>query len=444
MRFPHIHVPRIKRQRLSDILATPQRAPTQRAAGEPGQTDLLASPFQTASGRAPRVAIVHDYLNQYGGAERVLEALHDLFPTAPVYTSIYDADAMPAHYREWDIRTSFMQHLPGWRRHFRRYFMLYPSAFESFDLRGYDLILSSSSAYAKGVLPPPGAVHICYCHTPMRFAWRTTDYMEREAIRGMQGFVLPFLLTYVRLWDVVSAARVDAFVANSREVASRIEQTYGRAAEIIPPPVDLPPPSQRPRGDFYLAGGRLIPYKRLELAVEAFNKLGLPLKIFGEGRDRAALEARARPNIEFLGHVDEQQREELFANCRGFIFPGEEDFGITPLEAMAAGRPVVAYAGGGALETVIDGVTGRFFREQSAAGLAVAVAYNHYDTYDPLAIRRHAEGFARAVFMQKIRAHIATVLEDAAAGKLASRCRPELVERALRGDAGREIEESGE
>lgn len=353
-----------------------------------------------------RVALVHDYLNQYGGAERVLEALHTLYPDAPVYTSIYDPAAMPATYRTWDIRPSFMQHLPGWRTHFRRYFLLYPSAFESFDLSAYDLIISSSSAYAKGIIPPPYARHICYCHTPMRFAWRTSDYIEREAIGGLQRTLLPILLSYLRLWDVVSTARVDAFVTNSQEVASRIARYYGRAATIIPPPVDLPPSTARPAEDFYLAGGRLIPYKRLGLAVEAFSKLGLPLKIFGDGRDRPALQSIATPNIELLGWVDEHTRRELFARCRAFIFPGAEDFGITPLEAMAAGRPVIAYAAGGALETVIDGVTGRFFHQQSAAALAAAVAASRCDTYDPAAIRRHAESFGQELFLQRMQAFI--------------------------------------
>jgi glycosyltransferase involved in cell wall biosynthesis len=356
------------------------------------------------------VALIHDYLNQYGGAERVLEALHDLYPTAPVYTSLYDPEAMPADYRSWDIRTSFMQHLPGWRKYFRHYFLLYPSAFEYFNVSGYDLILSSSSAYAKGIIPPPHARHICYCHTPMRFAWRTQDYVEREAIGGAAGGLLPFLLTYVRLWDVVSAGRVDAFIANSRETASRIQRYYQRPATIIPPPVDLPPYVETSAEDWYLAGGRLIPYKRLELAVAAFTALGLPLKIFGDGRDRATLEALAGPNIEFLGWVDEQQRRDLFARCRAFLFPGVEDFGITPLEAMAAGRPVIAYAAGGALETIIDGVTGRFFHQQSAAALAAAVAASRCDTYAPQAIRRHAESFGRDVFLTRMRACIDSVI----------------------------------
>lgn len=359
-----------------------------------------------------RIAIVHDYLNQYGGAERVLEALHDLYPSAPVYTSIYDAERMPPHYRSWDIRTSFMQHLPGWRTHFRHYFLLYPSAFEQFDLSSYDLILSSSSAYAKGVIPAPHARHICYCHTPMRFAWRTQDYIEREAIGGVQGAILPLALTYVRLWDVVSATRVDAFVANSHEVARRIQRYYNRSATIIPPPVDLPPYTHEQADDFYLTGGRLIPYKRLGLAVEAFTRLGLPLKVFGDGRDRPALEAAAGPNIEFLGWVDEATRRTLFARCRAFIFPGVEDFGITPLEAMAAGRPVIAYAAGGALETVLDGVTGRFFRPQTAAALAAAVAMSRGDHYDPQRIRRHAEGFGQAVFAEKMRGYIQSIVQQ--------------------------------
>ncbi len=371
---------------------------------------MLCSVAYRANGCNMRVAIIHDYLNQYGGAERVLEAIHDLYPHAPVYTSFYDPAAMPAAYREWDIRTSFMQQLPGWRTHFRRYFLLYPSAFESFDLSQYDLIISSSSAYAKGIIPPPHACHICYCHTPMRFAWRTHDYVEREAIGGVQAALLPMLLTYVRLWDVVTAGRVDQFIANSREVAGRIRRYYQRDAMIIPPPVDLPPYTPQPAQGYYLAGGRLIPYKRLELAVEAFNQLGLSLKIFGDGRDRASLHARARPNIEFLGWVDEAQRQALFAGCRAFIFPGMEDFGITPLEAMAAGRPVIAYAAGGALDTIIEGVTGRFFREQSAAALAVAVAASQQDQYDPTAIRRHAEGFGRQIFQQRMQAAIAAAM----------------------------------
>jgi glycosyltransferase involved in cell wall biosynthesis len=352
------------------------------------------------------IAIIHDYLNQYGGAERVLEALHELYPDAPVYTSIYNPTAMPAAYRDWDIRTTFMQRLPGWKTYFRHYFLLYPSAFESLNLKNYDLIISSSSAYAKGIIPAPGAIHICYCHTPMRFAWRTEDYIERESIRGFKATILPIILTFMRLWDVSTASRVDGFVANSHEVAGRIRRYYNRDATIIAPPVELPPFQQQPPEDYYLAGGRLIPYKRIGLAVEALTKLGLPLKIFGEGRDRHALEQVAGPNVTFLGRVDEAQRQDLFARCRAFIFPGEEDFGITPLEAMAAGRPVIAYAAGGAMETVIDGITGRFFSQQNAAALAAALAMSRNDTYDSQTIRTHAEGFGKPIFLKKMKTYI--------------------------------------
>ncbi|KAB8145241.1 glycosyltransferase family 4 protein [Chloroflexia bacterium SDU3-3] len=353
-----------------------------------------------------RVAIVHDYLNQYGGAERVLEAIHEMFPDAPIYTSIYDESTMPDFYRSWDIRTSWMQGLPGWRKFFRHYMPLYPSAFESFDLSEYDLILSSSSAFAKGIIPAPHAKHICYCHTPMRFAWRTSSYVEREQMSAPQRGVLSVVLTSVRVWDVMSAKRVDTFVANSHEVAARIRRYYDRDSVVIPPPVEIAPYEEREPEDFYLAGGRLIPYKRLDLVVQAFSALKLPLVIFGEGRDRAALEAASGPNIRFVGHVSEEERLSLFSRCRAFIFPGEEDFGITPLEAMAAGRPVIAYAAGGALDTVIPERTGRFFHQPTAAALAAAVAASRTDTYDARAIRRHAEGFGREVFRRRLMALI--------------------------------------
>jgi len=360
-----------------------------------------------------RVALVHDYLNQYGGAERVLEALHELFPDAPVYTSIYDPATMPVHYRDWNIRTSWMQKLPGWRRHFRKYFLLYPSAFESFDLSAYDLIISSSSAYAKGIIPPPGALHVCYCHTPMRFGWRTGSYLERESIGGSASQALALLLTYLRTWDVVSAQRVDAFIANSREVAGRIQRYYRRAAEVIPPPVDLSPYVPAEPEDFYLTGGRFVPYKRIDLVVEAFTRLKLPLVVFGSGRDQPKLEALAGPNVRFVGRVGDAELRDLYRRCRGYITAGDEDAGIQPVEAMAAGRPVIAYAAGGVRETVIEGVTGCFFHEQSAAALAVAVAHSRTIRFDPPAIRRHAEQFSRERFKERVVAFIDQQLRTA-------------------------------
>ncbi|GIW03168.1 glycosyltransferase [Roseiflexus sp.] len=358
-----------------------------------------------------RVALIHDYLNQYGGAERVLEALHDLFPDAPVFTSIYDPATMPAVFRTWDIRASWMQRLPAWRRLFRAYVLLYPLAFESFDLSAYDVLISSSSAFAKGVIPRPDALHICYCHTPMRFAWRTSDYLAREAFGATQRAALALPLVLLRMWDVLSAQRVDAFIANSRVVAQRIWRYYRRKAAIIPPPVDLPPWRETPPGAYFLAGGRLIPYKRLDLAVRACTRLRLPLKIFGDGRDRARLQAMAGPTITFLGRVSEAERHALFAGCRAFIFPGEEDFGIAPLEAMAAGRPVIAYAAGGALETVVEGVTGRFFHQQTAEDVMDAIAATLTERYDACAIRRHAEQFGRETFLERMRLLIEDIIE---------------------------------
>ena len=353
-----------------------------------------------------RVALIHDYLNQYGGAERVLEALHDLFPEAPVYTSIYDPDAMPAACRTWDIRPSWMQHLPVWRRLFRAYVLLYPLAFESFDLSAYDLLISSSSAFAKGIIPRSDAVHLCYCHTPMRFAWRTSDYLAREGFGAARRAALTMPLALLRMWDVVSAQRVDAFIANSRVVAQRIWRYYRREAVVIPPPVDLPPFCKTPPGAWFLAGGRLVPYKRLDLAVQAFTRLRLPLKIFGDGRDRARLQAMAGPTVEFLGRVSEVERRALFAGCRAFVFPGEEDFGIAPLEAMAAGRPVIAYAAGGAQETVVEGVTGRFFHQQTVEALIEAIAATLTECYDAYAIRRHAEHFGKEAFLARMRSFV--------------------------------------
>ena len=349
-----------------------------------------------------RIALVHDYLNQYGGAERVLEALHDGAPTAPVYTSIYDHAAMPAQYQTWQIHTSWMQYLPGWRRFFRHYFMLYPLAFNSFDLSAYDLVISSSSAYAKGVRVRPGAVHICYCHTPMRFVWQTDAYVARERIQGLTQRVMRFLLQFLRQWDIQNSRGVTHFIANSQVVAARIKAYYGREATIIPPPVDLAPINTQPAGDYLLTGGRLVPYKRIDLAVQACSALNIPLVVFGDGRDKAELQRLAGPSVRFVGRVSDAERQALFNGCRAFLFPGEEDFGITPLEAMAAGRPVVAYRAGGALDTVKAGQTGVFFDQQTPEALMTAVHECTATTWDAQAIRAHAEYFAREQFMRRI------------------------------------------
>ena len=363
------------------------------------------------SHRETKIALVHDYLNQYGGAERVLEALHDVYPWAPVYTSIYSPRKMPDHYRRWRIHTSFMQRLPGVMSRHQWYLPLYPLAVESFDLSRYNVVLSSSSAFAKGVITEPETLHVCYCHSPMRFAWNFDEYIqwEKGAARRVR-LLLPVVLNYVRLWDEVSAGRVDAYIANSRVVARRIRKRYRREATVINPPVDTRlyrPLEGEPLGDYFLIVSRMIPYKRLDVAIDAFTRLKLPLKVVGTGRQAADLQDRAGPNIEFLGSLPDADLKRLYAGCRAFIFPGEEDFGITPLEAQASGRPVIAYGAGGALETVVEGLTGEFFPEQSAEALADVVARFDERRYDAIAIRRHAEGFDTEVFKRKIEEFIA-------------------------------------
>ncbi|HYP19173.1 MAG TPA: glycosyltransferase [Chloroflexia bacterium] len=361
-----------------------------------------------------KIALVHDYLNQYGGAERVLDAIHGVYPSAPVYVSIYAPELMPAHYRGWDVRTSFMQRLPGVARRHQLYLPLYPFAVESHDLSGYDVVLSSSSAFAKGAITDIDTLHICYCHNPMRFAWNYHDYIKGERVgRKVQAF-LPLVLNYVRLWDEVSARRVDAYVANSRMVARRIQKRYQRTATVINPPVDtgLYRPDPDAQGDYFLIVSRLIPYKRVDLAIEAFNRLGLPLVVVGSGRQEVELRGMAKGNVRFLGKMQDSDLKRLYAGCRAFIFPGMEDFGITPLEAQASGRPVIAYGAGGALETVVPGVTGEFFKEQTAASLAGVVLSFNANDYDPAAIRRHAETFDTRVFQRRIAEFVQQQLDD--------------------------------
>ncbi len=351
-----------------------------------------------------RVALVHDYLNQYGGAERVLEALHALYPEAPVYTSLYDPRSMPGAFRRWDIRTSFLQHLPRRVSLARLYLTWYPYAFESFDLRGYDLILSSSSAFAKGVIPPAGARHICYCHNPARFLWDAGSYLKYEPLGWLAGWLLAGVFHRLRLWDVAVNLRVDTFIANSRTVAARIARYYRRESTIIHPPVDVSSfPVARGEGHYFLAGGRLVPHKRLDLAVAACTRLGLPLVVFGEGRDRARLERLAGPTVRFVGRVSEAELRRLYLDCRALLFPGEEDFGIAPLEAMACGRPVIAYGAGGALETVVAGQTGLLFSPQEEEALVEVLTSFRDGDFDPARLRRHAEQFDVPRFQEKIR-----------------------------------------
>jgi len=352
-----------------------------------------------------KVALVHDYLNQMGGAERVVLAFHELFPEAPLYTSIYDPKRVDAAFQQIDIRTSFMQRLPFVKKHHQPFLPLYPFAMERLDLRGYDLILSSSSAFGKGVITKPGTMHICYCHTPMRWCWNYDEYVEREQLGKLARGVLPFLITWLRVWDQTTAMRVDHFIANSPAVADRIQKYYRREAVVIPPPVDasrfLFDPTTQPE-DYFLVVSRFMPYKRIDLAIQACNRLQLPLVIIGSGRDQQRLQQMAGPTIRFLGRLSDAEVLHYYAHCRALILPGEEDFGITPLEAQASGRPVVAYSAGGALASVIDGVTGTFFQEQTVESLAATLAAFDETRYDPQIIREHALEFDKPRFHRRI------------------------------------------
>jgi glycosyltransferase involved in cell wall biosynthesis len=350
-----------------------------------------------------RVAIVHDLLNQMGGADRMLLTFHDIFPNAPIYTSIWDPKVTDARFRTMDIRTSFMQRLPFILRHHQPYLPLYPFAFERLDLREYDVVISSSWAFAKGIVTRPEALHICYCHTPMRWAWRYEDYISLERVGLLARAVLPPFITWLRSWDYTTAARVDYFVANSPTVAARIAKYYRRESVVIPPPIDTSRYHVAPaHDDYFLIVSRLIPYKRIDLAVQAFTRLGLPLRIIGSGRYEKKLKRMASKNIKFLGQLPDATVREHMARCRAFIFPGEEDFGMTPVEAQASGRPVIAYGAGGALSTVIDGETGIFFYEQTSESLMEAVQNFRDEQFDPQRIRRHAEEFDTQRFMDRL------------------------------------------
>jgi len=351
-----------------------------------------------------KVAIVHDFLHQFGGAERVLKVLTEVFPEAPVYTSIFNKKNFPEEFSRMDIRTSFMQKIPFVFSNFRAFFLLYPFAFESFNLSEYDLIISSSSAYAKGVRKRKGAFHACYCHNPMRFVWRNRDYLKEENFPLLAKIALPLFLKPLKFWDFNNSKNVDFFIANSHEVASRIKLFYDRESEVIYPPIDTKRFKVSDNiGNYFLVVSRLSYYKRIDIAVKAFSKLGIPLKIAGDGPAMACLKKKASSNIEFLGKVKESELSKLYSECRALIMPGEEDFGMVPLEAAASGRPTIAYSSGGALETIIEGKTGVFFNDQNSESLIEAVLKFDKMVFDKKILRFHAEGFDKEIFKRKIR-----------------------------------------
>lgn len=340
---------------------------------------------------------------QMGGAEKVVEALHEMFPEAPIYTSAYDADAMPAHYRDWDIHTTFLQRLPLKRRTHRAALLMYPAAFESFDLSRFDLVISSSAWFAKGVITQPETTHICYTHTPMRLAWMPSFYMKEERVSMMARTLMGPGLHYLRTWDVMASARVDYYLANSRTVSSRIRKFYRRDSAVIHPPVETHRFHLSPHvEDYAIMVTRLAPYKKLDVAVEAFTRMNRPLKIVGTGRYAERLKKIAGPSIEFLGRVGDEDLPDLLARARYYVMPGIEDFGIAPVEANAAGRPVIALGAGGALDSQIDGTTGVLFEHATPESLQEAVERADEIDFDPHVIREHALQFDRERFKTRI------------------------------------------
>ena len=362
-------------------------------------------------GRHPRVALVHDWLTGMRGGERCLEVFCELFPEADLFTLLHVPGSVSAIIERHRIITSFVQRLPGAAGHYRYYLPLFPAAVEAFDLRGYDLVLSSSHCVAKGARPAPGALHVSYCFTPMRYVWDLyDDYFGRRA-RPLIRALMPPVAARLRRWDRRSSARVDSFIAISRHVASRIDRYYGRPAEVIYPPVDVQrfDVADADAGEFYLVVSALVPYKRLDLAVQAANRLGRRLLVVGSGPEERALRALAGPGVEFLGWRSDAEIAELYRRCRALLFPGVEDFGIVPLEAMAAGRPVVAFAGGGALETVVppgslEPPTGLFFDTQTVDALVDALRRLESGAvaFHPKTLRARAEEFDRPRFKERI------------------------------------------
>ncbi len=350
-----------------------------------------------------KVAIVHDYLVQRGGAERVVEVFHEMYPEAPIYTSVYNPDTTWPSFRNMDVRPSFMQRITRSNKISRALLPLYPAAFASFDLRGYDLVLSSTTAFAKGVRVPPGIPHVCYCNAVTRFLWDANAYFDHQGGRRVVRSGVGALGALLRPWDYAAAQRVTQFVAGSANTARRIKQFYDRDAIVCHSPIDAARFAPSPHTeDYFFTTARLNTYKRIDLAVQVCAQLGLPLLVAGEGPDRRRLEGLAGPTVRFLGRISDDELRHHYATCRAFVVPGEEDFGLTPLEAMASGRPVIAYAGGGALETVVEGETGMFFHEQTSEALANVLSHFEASAYDSIALRRHALSFDKECFKQRM------------------------------------------
>lgn len=362
-----------------------------------------------------KVAIIHYWLCNRRGGERVIEALCEMFPQADIFTLVHDKDRLQSKIiAEHKVTPSFLQKLPFAKRHYQFYLPLMPMALEQFDLRGYDLILSSESGPAKGVIVPPDARHLCYCHSPMRYIWDMThDYMDTASIFTKVASVP--LFHYLRMWDALSANRVDRFVANSRTVKRRIASCYRREAEVIAPPVDVEAfaPAQE-REDFYLLAGELVAYKRPDLAVEACNALGKRLVIIGGGPMEEKLRKIAGPTVTMLGRCDFNVLRDHYARCKALLFPGLEDFGIVPVEAMASGAPVLAYGKGGILDSAVEGETALFFNTQTCEALVDCIERfeTHGVSMNAQELTNHAKRFSASHFKTRIQAEIDAMLQE--------------------------------
>ncbi len=350
------------------------------------------------------IAIVCDWLTSPGGAEKVIMALHEIFPNAPLYTSMYNPEVVKG-FDNATIHTSYLQNFPLAKKHHQWFLPFFPHIFEKIDLSSYDIVISSSHSCAKGIITKPETLHICYCHSPMRYAWDGShkyvkDYSMNNIIKRLGSSYIHRL----RMWDRLTADRVDYFIANSHLVQQRIQKYYRRSSAVIHPFVDIEKYhlSDKKRENFFLAAGRLTPYKRFDLIIEACNKLHLPLKIVGQGVAMKELKAMAGETIEFLGYVDDDTLENLFQTAQALIFPQVEDFGITPLEAMASGCPIIAYKKGGSTETVIEGESGTFFNEQTAESLMKALEKFQGLNFDQHEVRRQSLEFDKEVFKKKI------------------------------------------
>ena len=350
----------------------------------------------------PRIALFQDYLAQFGGAERVTEAIHRSLPEADLCTTLSVPEKMSPYLRNLETKTTWMQHLPAKSKLYRHYFLLYPFAVGSAHLKDYDLVVSSCCGYAKGVKRGHNAIHVCYCHNPMRWVWRFEEYVAREKFSAPTKLGLQMMVSGLRHWEIKAASRPDYFIANSHIVANRLKSAFGIDATVIEPPIDT---SRfwisKNVDDYYLTLARLNSYKRIDLAVEACTRTGRKLVVIGDGPDRERLQAMAGPTVTFLGRQPDREVNRYASRCRALIFPGEEDFGMAPLEINAAGRPVVAYGAGGATETVTESVNGILFREQTADSLIDALEKCEQRTWDPATMREIAQRYDIHLFQKR-------------------------------------------